>query len=182
MFDEFLCFFNQERIIIQIGDPYENFLNQLGGKVFGKGLFNSFSSDNVKKWTDIVAETYPEFKDKFRLFGYDWLGRCFGIDLRNKAKNGILMFEIGTSAILEIPCSFEGFLNKEIPLYSDACLAEPFFHEWLKYSKTEIKYGRCVGYKIPLFLGGKDTVDNLEDSDMEVYWSVIGQIKNNFKS
>lgn len=41
-----------------------------------------------------------------------------------------------------------------------------------KFGKA-IVYGRCAGYKIPLFLGGED-----KDSDMEVYWGVITQIKN----
>ena len=28
-------------------------------------------------------------------------------------------------------------------------------------------------YKVPLFMGGEDSVENLEDSDMEVYWGVM---------
>ncbi len=34
----------------------------------------------------------------------------------------------------------------------------------------------CVGYRKPLFLGGQDVIDNLEISDMEVYWSLCGQL------
>lgn len=88
------------------------------------------------------------------------------------------MFEIGTNDVLEIPCSFEIFLNEEIPLYTDACLAKSFFDEWTKYSNKETVYGRCTGYKVPLFLGGEDSIKNLQDNDMEVYWSIITQIKN----
>ena len=33
-------------------DLYNDFIMQLGGKRFGHGLFNSFSKDNVKKWTE----------------------------------------------------------------------------------------------------------------------------------
>ena len=40
-------------------DLYNDFIMQLGGKRFGHGLFNSFSKDNVKKWTEIVSEAYP---------------------------------------------------------------------------------------------------------------------------
>ena len=36
-------------------------------------------------------------------------------------KGNILMFEIGTNDVLEIPCTFDKFLNEEIPLYADAC-------------------------------------------------------------
>lgn len=177
MLKDFLLFFNESNNIHYTGDLYNDFISQLGGKKFGYGLFNSFSKDNVKKWTEIVSEAYPEFKSMFKLFGYDWLGRCFGIDLRDDTYGNVLMFEIGTYDILEIPCLYEQFLNEEIPLYSDACLAEPFFDEWRDYSKEDIEYGRCIGYKVPLFIGGLDTINNLENVDMEVYWSIIMQIR-----
>ena len=51
-----------------------------------------------------------------------------------------------------------------------------FFEEWKNYSNVKLKYGRCAGYKIPLFLGGEDIVSNLEDNDMEVYWEIMTQI------
>lgn len=178
MLDNFLDYFSEKTEVTYSGNMYNDFIMQLGGRRFGRGLFSSFSDDNVNKWTQIITEAYPEFKDKFAVFGYDWLGRCFGIDIREKAGESILMFEIGTNNILHIPCSFERFLNEEIPLHSDACLAEPFFNEWMEYSKTEIQYGRCAGYKIPLFLGGEDAVSNLEDSDMEVYWGIMAQVKD----
>ena len=177
MFSDFLNYFNESEEVKYSGDLYNDFILRLGGKRFGNGVFNSFSNDNLSKWTEIVSEAYPEFKNLFKLFGYDWLGRCFGIDLRKNTSGNILMFEIGTSDVLEIPCTFKKFLDEEIPLYSDACLAESFFNEWSKYSGETIEYGRCAGYKIPLFLGGEDTVTNLENSDMEVYWSIISQIK-----
>lgn len=178
MLSEFLLYFKEHDIEKYSADLYNDFIFQLGGKSFGNGLFNSFSTDNVDKWSEIVNQAYPEFKNQHRLFGFDWLGRCFGIDLRERTQGKILMFEIGTNDVLQIPCSFQEFLNEEIPLHSDACLAEPFFNEWMKYSKESITYGRCVGYKIPLFLGGEDTIANLENSDMEVYWGIITQIKN----
>ncbi len=178
MFDDFLKYFNETTRVVYSNDLFDDFIKQLGGRRFGNGLFNSFSGKKIIKWEEIVTEAYPEFKNKFKLFGYDWLGRCFGIDTRGTGMEGILMFEIGTNDVLEIPCSLEKFLNEEIPLYSDACLAESFFNEWIKYSHTKLEYGRCASYKVPLFLGGEDVVDNLEDCDMEVYWGIITQVKN----
>ena len=43
-----------------------DFIMQLGGKDLDMGLFNSFSKDNVKKWTEIVSEAYPEFQNLFK--------------------------------------------------------------------------------------------------------------------
>lgn len=178
MIRDFWLFFNENIVIEYSEDLYNDFIMQLGGKRFGQGLFNSFSKDNVKKWTEIVNEAYPEFQNLFKIFGYDWLGRCFGIDLRKSTYGNILMFEIGTNDVLEIPCTFDKFLNEEIPLYADACLTKSFFDEWMNNFGKSIVYGRCVGYKVPLFLGGEDSVNNLEDSDMEVYWSVLTQVKS----
>jgi len=177
MLNDFLDYFNEENRIVYSNNLYDDFIFQLGGKQFGKGIFRSFSKSNLIEWENIVADVYPEFKGMFKLFGYDWLGRCFGIDLREESRGKVLMFEIGTVDVLEIPCSFEDFLNQEIPLFSEACLAEQFFFEWLDTSKTKMKYDRCAAYIIPLFLGGEDIVANLEDSDMEVYWEIVAQIK-----
>lgn len=177
MFNKFMQYFKENMEVEYSKDLYCDFIHQLGGRVYGEGLFNSFSANNVNRWTDIVSEAYPEFKNSFELFGYDWLGRCFGIDLRRETRGNILMFEIGTDDVLEIPCQFIQFLNEEIPLYTEECLAKSFFEEWREYCGRALKYGRCAGYKIPLFLGGEDDISNLEDSDMEVYWDIITQIK-----
>lgn len=178
MFRDFLSYFNEKIEISGSSDPYREFILQLGGKSFGKGLFCSFSKEDVRTWTENVSKAFPEFDGKVLPFGYDWLGRCFGIDLRVGSYGKVLMFEIGTLDVLEIPCSFLEFLNKEIPKYSNECLAENYYKQWMDYTEKVIKYGRCAGYKIPLFLGGEDTIENLEDNDLDVYWSVLTQVKN----
>lgn len=160
MFEEFLSYFKVNLEVESSKDIYNTFLSVLGGRMFGNGVFCSFSQSNITKWNSIVTGAYPDFAQKFKLFGYDWLGRCFGIDLRDETYGKVLMFEIGTNDVLEIPCKLENFLNEEIPLYSDACLAEAFFHKWLNQSQEKLEYGRCVGYKIPLFLGGEDDIGN----------------------
>lgn len=178
MFSKFLDFFNINLELENTVENYESFITKLGGLQFGNGLFNTFSKQNIKKWTEIVTEAYPEFSDKFSLFGYDWQGNCFGIDLRSNTRGKIVLFEIAADEVLEIPVSFIEFLNIEIPSNPDACLLKSYFDEWVNSSNTAIKDGECVGYKIPLFLGGEDSISNLEIGDMEVYWHILSQIKN----
>lgn len=176
MLDDFFKFFGIKESMEETNDLYKDFLKQYGGKQFGSGLFVVFRENDLEKWTQIISSTFEDFKGIFKVFGYDWLGRCFAIDLREDTKENIVMFEIGTNDVLEIPCAFREFLEKEIPLYTDACLAEKFFKEWSEFAKIKLQYGRCAGYKLPLFLGGADEKENLQDSDMEVYWDVITQI------
>ena len=160
-----------------INEPYEAFLTEFGGMQFGQGLFNAFNNSNVGKWNTIVKEAFPEFKGMVKLFGYDWLGRCFGVE-NDTDKETVLMFEIGTNDILEIPTRFSDFLNEEIPQYGEACLAINFYNEWLLNNEA-VKYERCISYKVPLFMGGEDVINNLEDSDMEVYWYILTRVKQN---
>jgi len=156
------------------------FLAKYQGENFGEGLYRVFQSEEINKWKQIITEAYPEFKDSFEPFAYDWLGRCFAIDTRKTKENlnQILMFEIGTADVLEIPCSLEQFHNEEIPVYGDSCLAITFYNDWKKKSNDILENNKCVGYKIPLFLGGEDVVENLELSDMEVYWFICSAAKS----
>lgn len=176
MFNDFLAFFNIDKPIERNIDVYGTFLFELGDKQFGNGLFNTFSLTNVDKWTGIAEQAYPGLKGKIKPFGHDWLGRIFAVDLREPRNGLILMLEIGTGQALEISCNMEEFLNEEIILSTDACLAKSFYEEWCSLGNEVPVQGQCVGYKVPLFLGGSDDVTNLELSDMEVYWGIISQI------
>jgi len=175
MFSKFLDFFDKHIEYKIDGSTYETLLNNFEGMEFGDGIFRLFNKRDLYKWSEIVTGAYPEFKDKFDLFGYDWLGRCFAIDLRDR---NILMFEIGAGEVLNIPCDILEFLNVEIPVYNDACLASTFYKEWVEYCGKNAKLNYCMGYKVPLFLGGEDDISNLEEIDMEVYWSITGQLNN----
>lgn len=159
-------------------DEIAFFRSKYQGMSFGNGVYRVFDDTSVDKWKRIITEGYPDFENCFEPFAYDWLGRCFAVDLRNGTKGNVLMFEIGTADVLEIPCNFVSFHEEEIPLYHDACLASSFFNEWRYQNNNDLQMDKCVGYKIPLFLGGIDTVDNLEISDMEVYWYICSAAKN----
>ena len=75
--------------------------------------------------------------------------------------------------------SFAAFHDDELVEHSDATLASDFFEDWASSNPTALPLSRnqCVGYRIPLFLGGKDTNENLEIGDVEVYWTICGQLR-----
>ena len=54
------------------------------------------------------------------------------------------------------------------------------FGDWARGNETALplRHDQCVGYKVPLILGGRDEVDNLEVTDMEVYWSLSAQMSS----
>lgn len=75
--------------------------------------------------------------------------------------------------------TFGAFHDEELVEYRDAALASGFFGAWAKDqgAALPLAHGDCVGYQVPLFLGGHDTVDNLEIIDLDVYWTTCGQLR-----
>lgn len=176
MLTKFLKYYSVKKKMEYSGDLYNDLIDQLGGQLFNDGLFVVFERNDIVKWNGIVSEAYPTFQASSQVFAHDWLGRVFGIDLREETYGNILMYELGTADILEIPCNIENFLNTELTKYADDSLAQRYFKKWQKKSHQKLQYGQCVGYKVPLFLNGSDSIDNLELSDMEVYWGIVSQL------
>ncbi len=191
MFKDFCKYFNIPEIdknkcylkdklndIEKLAFGFNELLSNYQGNSFGEGIYRLHNYDNIEKWNRIVSEAFPEFEERIQCFGYDWLGRQFSLDKSRimDEQPQILMFEPGTGEVLEIPCNFMQFHNDEIPNYHEACLASEFFHEWMMINGYKLTVKSCAGYRILLFLGGDDTVENLEISDMEVYWSICSQM------
>ena len=189
MFQRFKDFFNVEDIFkntpydveltLDVPEDVKEFLYKYEGMTFGEGLYRIHKLEEIEKWNKIVTDVYTEFQGWVHCFGYDWLGRQFAINFKSTSNNRplILMFEPGTADVLEIPCNFVDFHEEEITEYHDACLASSFFKQWVtEVDNNALESSKCVGYKIPLFLGGEDNISNLELSDMEVYWSIYSEL------
>lgn len=191
MFETFLKYFNAQKVISDTrietftfdevqkkANGFIEFLRNFQGETFGNGLYRIHKLEDIKKWNQEILQAFPEFKGRISCFAFDWLGRQFSLD-NSRIENGqplIIMFEPGTSEALEIPCNFINFHEIEIPNYHDACLASEFFEDWSLNPPERLKHNECAGYKVPLFLGGEDSIENLEKSDMEVYWHIISQL------
>lgn len=156
------------------------FLQDYSGATFNDGLYRIHKAEEIDKWNAIIGEVFPELSKLIVCFGYDWLGRHFALDLRRN-ENGeplIIMLDPGSGDALEIPTTFSMFHEEELIVYQDAALAVDFFNKWKKVNKADLTHSQCVGYKVPLFLGGTDSLENLEVSDMEVYWVIFWQLLN----
>lgn len=194
MFNRFLSKFQPESAALKIGDlnffsdkdkGCREFFTEYSGVAFNSGLYRIHTADSAKKLDSIIAEVFPKFEKRLSCFGYDWLGRQFALDHERRNEEGqslVLLAEPGTGEALEIPATFLSFHNEELVDYGDAALAEKFFYEWFESSGRRLQPNECVGYKIPLFLGGKDVISNLEIIDLEVYWVICGQLFNKTKS
>lgn len=92
----------------------------------------------------------------------------------------VLLLEPGAGEALEIPVSLAKFHNEELSEHADAGLASSFYQSWSRAIRESLPLGReqCVGYGVPLFLGGNDDIENLEVMDVDVYWTLSGQLRH----
>ena len=157
---------------------WNNLVDHLGGGSFNQGLYRVIRASDAGAWNAQVTVAFPDFASRITCFGFDWLGRVFAVDPKRaeEGQPGVVMFEPGTGEALEVPCNIASFHDEELIEYRDAALASDFHQRWLNSGGGAPQYGQCVGYKKPLFLGGADEVSNLELSDLDVYWHLMGQL------
>jgi hypothetical protein len=166
---------------LAVVDGYRDLSERFAGGTFDNGLYRLHDSASAPIALDAIQEGFPAFSKRVQPFGFDWLGRHFAVDwqrLRDREPL-VLMMEPGTGKALEIPATFAEFHNKVLVDMAEAALAEQFFREWSAANKGELPlpFDKCVGYILPLFLGGRDDLTNLELIDTGVYWSVSGQLR-----
>lgn len=150
----------------------------LGGRSYGGGVYRVLLATEIGPWAQRVTLCFPGFEKRITCFGYDWLGRLFAEDSSRVVDGlpGIVMFEPGSGEALEIPANILTFHDEELIHYRDAALATEFFQEWLGHGGKSPALEECIGYKRPLFLGGKDRLENLELCDIDVYWHISSQL------
>lgn len=175
MFSNFLNFFNRSVPYDIYGSEYRTFVIAFGGMQFGKGLFNVFDKGDLRYWEKNIIQMFPDYKGKFELFGYDWMGRCFAVTSLGEDEEKILVFDPSTLEVNDISLTFMEFINKAIPASVNEFFSADAFINWYNANEMELGYLQCMGNKIPLFLGGADELENMELSDMDVYWSILGQ-------
>jgi hypothetical protein len=159
---------------------YSELAERVAGCTFENGLYRMHDAQTGPRSSALVAEAFPEFAARACPFAYDWLGSQFALD-SGHFEDGealVLILEPGTGEALEVPLSFAAF-HEQLHDYREPALAAEFFSAWAQAnpSRVPLQANECVGYRVPLFLGGKDTVDNLEAGDLEVYWSLCGQMR-----
>lgn len=161
-----------------LDDELRTLFSQYGGTSFNHGLYRIFSVDDVSYWNGMVLSAFPSFSGRVTCFAIDWLGRVFATDTgRLEGRHpGIVMFEPGTAEVLEIPCNVANFHDNELIQFGEEALAASFYQQWIDGGGIAPSVRQCIGYKKPLYLGGADSVDNLEVSDLDVYWTLSSQL------
>ncbi|WP_028973062.1 T6SS immunity protein Tdi1 domain-containing protein [Spirochaeta cellobiosiphila] len=161
----------------------EDLFSRLGGKTFNNGLVRVCTKKGAYKLTRCFEKMYSNGKDNILVFAFDWLGRHFAIDYtgKNSTEDQTFLLEPGSGEHLLIPAGVEGFFNYILINLAQDALAAESFNEWFNISKTVIGFDECVGYKVPLFLGGDDDFHNFEITNTEVYIEICIQLLHRTK-
>ncbi len=155
----------------------------LGGLSFARGLYRIHDAKDSDYAAARIEAYYPE-PGRYLPFGCDWLGRGFTLDLARKNDDEplVMLLEPGTGERLEIPATLRAFHNEELVEQPEAALAAGFYADWLRSGGRTPRAHECIGYRVPLFLGGADSIENLEAIDTDVYWTILAQLRHGTRS
>lgn len=146
---------------------------------FLDGAYRLHREQDIARYTACLAEVFPDDAPRLRCFGSDWLGRQFALDTGRIAggEAQVALLDPTTGEHFEIPCSYREFHEVELLQYPNEVAEYGRFRQWLSSGVKTPGYGECVAHRVPLYLGGSDTFDNFEISDLEVHWSLSGQLR-----
>ncbi|WP_439661622.1 T6SS immunity protein Tdi1 domain-containing protein [Lentzea sp. HUAS TT2] len=144
------------------------------GLSFGNGILRVFTDDEARRAQGLANLMWPERAPQIRPFAQDWTGRLYVLDLHRGAM--ILLMDPATGSVYSLDGTIPDLLDEYVLEDPGTFLAQHLFTGWRALHPQREAPGTCVGFKQPLFLGGAETVENLEVIDEEVYWSIHGQL------
>lgn len=155
-------------------NPFVELISKEGGTIFENGIFRIHTFESSLHWALLLERYFADNKRNVYPFAFDWMGRHFCINDKN---NIIYMFDSAMFEVFTLDRSIDAFFNEDLVEDADDLLnATLFMNACQSLQIKELKFDRCIGYKVPLYLGGKDEISNWEILDMEVYWDFMHQI------
>jgi hypothetical protein len=154
---------------------YLDLARQAAGLPLCGGLLRLVGARDGPNALEFVREGFPEFASRAVPFAIDWIGRLVAIDQARPP--GLVLIEPGSADAFEIEESLRDYFNVDLVDDPDTFLATDLFREWHASGGGLPGPGQCVGFKVPLFLGGAGAATNLEVTDLQVYWSFSAQLR-----
>lgn len=142
----------------------------LAGSTFDYGLYRIPTLEKMLRWTNVIGQLNSKYSNKAFCFAYDWWGRIFAV-MPQPTDYLIWMIDPATGQDYKMVSNLAHFHDVDLVEEGDNVLDKSMFTEWYKQSHCNLQLHECVGFRIPLFLGGKDVISNMEVTDMDVYWS-----------
>lgn len=146
---------------------------EYGGKAFNDGIYRIFTHEESQGWTQRLRSFFGGDASRVLAFGRDWQGNLFGF--REGEEAAVLLFQPGTGEVFEVAASLDEFHDVELVEHPEEALSYGLWREWRAHNQPPGR-GQCVGYVVPIFLGGEACLANLIAADLELYWDVLAQL------
>lgn len=129
-------------------------------------LLRKHSAESAALARKCVLEMFPGL-GPIEFVAQDWTGRQYALD------GGVVLFDPGTAEATVYP--YES-VDEAVAEDRSFFLLPEFHAEWQATHPEPVPDDHCVGFQIPLFIGGMDAVENLVVISTWVYWSLTGQM------
>ena len=146
------------------------------GKIYERGLFRIYNFKNILRRTQKGKEYFSSERSDYYCFGCDWTGRQFAVNYDN---SHIFMLDHSINEFSHLKSTLEIFFcDFLVNMKNDVLLGTEFINIMDHLKIDQLVENQVLGFKVPLFLGGKDQLDNYIISDLDMDWDVSLQIKD----
>ena len=154
-------------------------INELPTGVYLNGIYTIVTRKESTILTKMVEAVFPMAGGKIAVYAVDWMGRLFSTDtgiLDSKGAATITCFDLAEPSSFTTDKNFEDFHN----ITAIDMMAELFnleqYSQWIAKNDPPDDGTSCIGYMIPLFIGGQDSQDNMEKMDRSVYLHTLCEL------
>lgn len=155
------------------GELYK-LIDTFSGMSFDDGLYRIHSFTSSSQWALIISNYFPKYLNDIYPFGFDWAGRQYCLSKSNSSL--LYMFDPSTGEDFSLNQSIVAFHNDDLVNDTIPILSPDIYRKILSFLCLDsIGWCDCLGYKRPLFLGGNDTIENYEKSNLKLYWDLTLQ-------
>lgn len=140
--------------------------------VYNNGIYTFVTRAEATVLNELAARVFSLTAGKVTVYAVDWMGRLFAsnanfLDSAGSSTMFCLDFADATSFTTEV--DFETFHNRTAVDMKRELFNLDQYDDWIAHGPAPSDAESCIGYKIPLFLGGKDCRENMELTDRAVY-------------
>jgi hypothetical protein len=177
----------EQHLTSLLAPPYRNskafaslseLLARFGDALISNGAYGLLTAETAQKLTPVCLEFFPTFRGAVIVFARDWLSNLYGADFSRIQANKpiVVVFDINSGEAFNTHLDIHQFHETVALDDPQMCFDVDLYQEWCQEQAPLTLITRCVGYTIPLALGGADDLTNMAETDLEVYWSLTGQI------
>jgi hypothetical protein len=152
------------------------------GRSFNSGMLRFHDSNTGPNYRELCFEAFPEIRSidpDADVLAFDWNGKQYlTTKVSGQSDIMILVANLNAAQVYQLATVQEFAAVLKMPNVGEY-FDMPLFDQWrasVNATNSQLAFTDCVDYEMPLYLGGNDSVDNLQLSDLDVSWTIGTQI------